>query len=549
MFVGVLHGYQDDTVTRAAERGSLLIAHGMGTGKTLAAIGIAEELLARSDVAGVLVIVPASLRWQWAAAIAKFTDVQRRTVTLKGAALSVPQERDAVVIDGAPARRAAQYRAMQMEHYPDYVIVSYETASADWRELRRLSFDIIVLDEAQAIKNAGAARTKKIKKLTARYRFALTGTPMDNGKPEEIYSIMQWVDPSIFGRWDLFDRAYVTRNAYGRPVAYKNLDVLHRTLAPAMDRKTVHDPEVALCMPQVVHTRVDVHMDECTRGAYARIEHDLACALEDAREAGGAQVDVAAIYTGAAQRGSAALGQVSTRMLAARLLLCHPALVRISAGKFLASVKDKNGIGSAYAQQLVFSGALDTVECSPKLQVLRDLADKILATPGNKIIVFSAFREMLPLLEEGLDLGPGAVVRYHGELDAASRAAAIARFSQDAGCRVFISTDAGGCGVDLPVASHVVNYDLPPGVGAWQQRGTRHTRINSVHRIVHVIDLVTVHSIEEHVHARLLGAQQVAAAGVDDRAHAHAHRRSSLSAHLERTREPAWGRTGERAHA
>jgi SNF2 family DNA or RNA helicase len=546
MFVGTLHGYQDQGVERAVERGSLLIAHGMGTGKTLTAIGAVEELLARSDVAGALIIVPASLKWQWAQRIAQFADVQRREITLKGTRLTVPTQEYCVVVDGSPAQRERAYRAMEMEHYPDYVIVSYESATADLKALQRLTFDVIVLDEAQAIKNASAARSKKIKKLTARYRFALTGTPMDNGKPEEIYSIMQWVDPSVFGRWDLFDRAYVVRNKYGRPVGYKNLDVLHRVLAPAMDRRTVRDPEVAACMPRVVHERVDVHMDETTRRVYARIEQDLTDALERAREEGGAHVDVAALYLGGAQSGSAALGRVSTRMLAARLLLCHPQLLRISADKHLRSVRGKSGIGSAYAEAVRCGGWLEGLEGSEKLTALAGYVEQALADPGAKVIVFTAFREMLALLEQALDRGPGACVRYHGELDAAARAAAIARFCEDPGCRVFISTDAGGSGVDLPVASHVVNYDPPASVGAWQQRNTRHTRANSVHALVRVADLVTVRSIEEHAHARLSDAQQVARAGVDDDASKRTHARASLSAHLHETRAHAWSRTGER---
>lgn len=543
MFCGQLHTYQDRSVQRAVERGSLLIAHGMGTGKTLVAIGAAEELLARPGILSVLIIVPASLRWQWAARIAQFADVETREITLKGTPLTVPVERDCVVVDGSPAKRARLYEAMREDHLPDYVIVSYETATADYKTLRALCCDVIILDEAQAIKNAGTARTKKIKKLTAKYRYALTGTPMDNGRPEEIYSLMQWVDPTVFGRWDLYDRAYVIRNEYGRPVAYKNLDVLHDTLSSAMDRCTVHDPEVAAHMPTVVHIQMPVHMDAATRRVYTHIERDLDRALEDARQEGAAHVDVAALYTGGTQTGSAALGRVSTRMLAARLLLCHPKLLHISADKHLTASRGAKGIGSAYAQQLRYNGHLDGLEGSEKLNFTRRIIDGILDKPDTRVILFTAFREMLPLLSDALaDHGP---VQYHGELDAASRAAAIARFSQDPACRVFISTDAGGSGVDLPVASHVINYDLPAGVGPWMQRNTRHARVNSVHPVVQVIDLVTVHSIEEHVHARLVSAHQVTLAGVDDRAHKRTHTRASLTAHLNATRTPAWSRTGE----
>lgn len=544
MFCGNLHGYQEEAVAAAVERGSMLIAHGMGTGKTLVALSVIEELFARGAVDSALIVVPAALRWQWAERIADFADVDVREVTLKGARLTVPTPEYCAVIDASPAKRHLLYGEMEHSGRPDYVIASYETATADVTALTRLGFGAVVLDEAQAIKNAGALRTKRIRKLTAPFRFALSGTPMDNGKPEEIYSIMSWVDPGVFGRWDLFDRAYVVRNDYGRPVAYKHLDVMHDTLAPAMHRRTVHDADVAACMPRVVHRRVQVHMSVHTRTVYARIERDLQDALERARGEGAAHVDVAALYAGGAQCGSVALGRVSTCMLAARLLLCDPRLVYVSAAKHRSAGK-RRGIGSAYARRLVDRGLIPEEAGGEKLRALGRLVDNALLVDGNKVVVFTAFREMLPLLAQALDLGPYGAVQYHGELDAASRAAAIARFSQDPHCRVLISTDAGGSGVDLPVANYVINYDPPPGAGAWMQRNTRHTRANSVHSTVQVIDLVTVHSIEEHAYTRLHGAQQVTLAAVDDRAHKRAHKRASLTAHLHASRTPAWGRTGE----
>lgn len=536
MFCGTLHPYQEDAVNRAVERGSILLALDMGTGKTVIALAVLEELMGRGEVAQALIIVPASLRWQWAQRIAQFTDTGQRTVIMRRLALTVPIEEHCVVVDGGPAERGNLYRRLAQRR-PDYVIAGYDTASSDWRELRDLGFDAIILDEAQAVKNPAAARTKHIRRLRAPYRFALTGTPMDNGKPEEIYSIMSWVDPEVFGRADLFDGAYVRRNPYGRAVGYRNLHVLHDTLAPAMVRYTCTDPGVAVHMPEVVHTRVDVHLDACTRQAYARVEADLACALEQAREEGGVSVDVAALYAGGVQNGGAALGRVSTRMLAARLLLCHPQLLHVSAAKHRAARK-RSDPGSAYARALVDAGHLDTVAAGPKLDVLVEVVRGANQEPGAKVIVFTAFREMLPLLSAVLAVHQPAV--YHGELDTAARASAIARFTGDPECRVLVSTDAGGSGLDLPVASHVVNYDPPAGVGAWMQRNTRHTRANSVHRRVHVIDLITCATIEEHVYTRLRDAHAVALAGVDAHTQRSVHTRTSLSAHLSAHARTPW---------
>lgn len=528
MLTIALHPYQEQDVDRMVERGSLLLGYGMGTGKTIMAIAAIEELFGRGEADCALLVVPASLRWQWAHRIAMCTDTGRRSITLRRgyAELVVPEEKHCVLLDSE-----TDYGRVKADR-PDYVICSYETLTRNLESVIALAPDIVVADEAQMIKHPGSARTKAVKKLTAPYRFAMTGTPMDNGRPEEIYSIMQWVDPSVLGRWDLFDKAYISRNKFGGVAFYKHLDTLHHTLRTAMARKTAADPEVAAHMPQVEHIAHRVILDEETRRLYARVTSDLAVLLE---ECGASTMDVEALYSAeGGTSGDSALGRAMSARTVARMLLDHPELVRISARNHERK-QCASDPGSAYAHTLMHAGLLYAKLSTPKLDELQELLADLLATPGARGVVFSSYATMLPLLSDALKAyGP---VRFDGAMNATMREQATVRFATDPGCRLLLATDAGGAGLDLPAARFVVNYDLPAGLGRYAQRNARHQRAGSPHAVVQVIDLVCADTLDEHDYAVLRSAETVARAGVDGEHGSGVHagfagRRPSLHAHL-----------------
>jgi SNF2 family DNA or RNA helicase len=135
----------------------------------------------------------------------------------------------ALVIDGTPKKRAEQYaEAMDWRNSGvDYIILNYEQIVNDWDSIQDLPRGFVVLDEATAIKSFRSKRSRAVKRLSnAPYRYALTGTPIENGKPEELYSIMQFVDSKVLGRFDIFDSAFIVRNAWGGVQHYRNLPTL-----------------------------------------------------------------------------------------------------------------------------------------------------------------------------------------------------------------------------------------------------------------------------------------------------------------------------------
>jgi SNF2 family DNA or RNA helicase len=504
-----LHPYQEEAVDRAVERGSLLIAYTMGLGKTLVALATIEELIAAGEVRQSLLVVPAGLKWQWAQSIARFTDVAARRVQLrKGVYIWVPEESVCVVVDGTPAKRKAAYQ-QAIDHRPEFTIVSYEQVRNDFRMVRRLKPDCIVLDEASAIKGFTAKRTKLTKQLDAPFRFALTGTPVEN-RPEELYSILQWVDPKVLGRFDLFDRSFIVRNKWGGVVRYKNLQVLHKKARPAMVRKTRTDPDVAKYLPQVQESVKQVTLHPKLRGLYQRISDDLSTALADANMTG--SFDLTQYYSGTlqSQLGSAA-GDIMARTSALLMLCDDPRLLQRSAEKYLKG----DGQGSAYAAGLLESGRLVDAPSNKLDEIVADVTDILDGESDSKVILFSFYKDVVQELSDRLGSESNRAVVYTGDMNVKQKAAAQTRFQTDPEVRLFISSDAGGYGVDLPQANYLINVDLAWSAGKMDQRNGRHVRVGSAHKRVYILNYLIEGSIEERTYQMLAMKRQVASATLD----------------------------------
>ncbi|MCZ0981881.1 DEAD/DEAH box helicase [Streptomyces diastatochromogenes] len=495
MFTGVLHPYQADDVDRIVDRGSMLAAYGMGTGKTVMAIAAAEMLMDTDKHITCMIVVPAALKWQWAERLAQFTDVDTKQRKVGKAHIVVPADHHCTVIDGTPQQKRKQFAYIR-EHQPDYVITAYENLVHDWTDVRKIKPGIVVADEASLIKTFNAERTRKIKRIKADNRIGLTGTVMDNGNPEELFSIFQWVDPEVLGPWEYFDPAFIVRSKgkgrTGFPVAYKNLPLLHQKVSAAMVRKTREDPEVARFMPQVERSSILVDLDQDTAKVYRRIAQDTLSELSKAAGRGSGGIDLAALYSGKAKpTEDTAQGRVMGRLLALHMLVDHPALIRDSAERYLAGKG-----GSKYCLTLTESGILDGLDHSPKLEELTRLLRKELMRDAElKVVVFSFFKGVLRLIAEAMPQYRS--VAFTGDHSALQKAEAKALFSYEKDVRLFLASGAGGYGLDLPEARILINVDQRDSAGAQDQQDTRHVRASSQHDTVQVIDLMAASTVEE----------------------------------------------------
>jgi SNF2 family DNA or RNA helicase len=508
-----LYPYQQEAFNFFMDRGSLLLALDTGLGKTATAIAICEDLLERRMTKCCLLVVPANLKYQWAKAIAQVTDIPRRELKIKRKHITVPEEDYCTIIDGPPEKRVRQYELAMINH-PDYIIVGYDTVVAEYDQyIHALGPTIAVLDEASLIKSPSSQRSQAIKECLGYfpYRLALTATPLEN-IPEDVYSIMQFVDRNILGRFDLFDKSYIRRDSNGGVMGYRNLDILWEKLSTAMYRKSRVDPDVAPFMPEVVYHTWEVDTEPQMLEAYVDMARDLLVAYERSPSHPGGFSLSAHYGAGGQTNTKGGMGEVMSIHTVMEQLLDYPTMIHLSA---LTYDESDGESGSKYAHKLVTEGARIPTD-TPKLDyVLRKVNNILHNDPSSKVILFSRYREMVHVTKQGLeDLG-WECVEYHGEMTSSAKEAAIAAFLDDEDTRVFVSSHAGAYGTDLPCANWLINIDMAWSGGLGTQINGRHIRASSIFDSVNVVNVIMRGTIEERKAAVREFKDDIALAAID----------------------------------
>ncbi len=438
--------YQVEGMLHLAFGERALLADEMGLGKTIQAIAACEFLRRREGIRRVLVVCPASVKAEWEDQIARFTGETSR------------------LIFGPRAQRLALYGK---ETDTLFTIVNYEQVLGDADDINRLfKPDIVVLDEAQRIKNWHTKTAQRVKSLRAPYAFVLTGTPVEN-RIDEVYSIVQYLDPEIFGPLFRFNRDFYELDDRGRPIAFKNMAELNRRLKPVMLRRRKADVENEL--PGRTVQNYFVRMDQEQQARYDDYQYR------------------AAILIAQGQRRPLTPKEFERlqQYLACMRMLCDtPAILD------------------------------PTCRVSPKLEELENILGDLMQDETCKAIVFSEWERMLDMVR-GLAGEMGIDCAWHtGSVPQQKRRAEISRFKADPACRLFLTTDAGATGLNLQAANAVVNVDLPWNPAKLEQRIARAWRKNQT-RHVSVINLVTENSIEHNI-LHLLAQKQAMADGVLD---------------------------------
>jgi SNF2 family DNA or RNA helicase len=240
------------------------------------------------------------------------------------------------------------------------------------------------------------------------------------------------------------------------------------------------------------------------------IAADLLQELQSAVNQYGKGFDLWAHYnTGA---GGEAQGQIMSRLTVLRMLCDNPQLVFESAEKYL----DPNtSDGSEYASHVVAHGWLTKSATSPKLDaVLEYIKDVLDEDPNNKVVLFSFFKKNLRIIQEATQKVSESVL-FMGGMSAEERDIAKQKFATDPNVRLFLSSDAGGYGVDLPNANYLISYDLPWSAGKLDQRDARIIRLSSIHPHVTITSFVMKGSIEERQYEMLQQKRGINGAFID----------------------------------
>ena len=490
-----LRPYQVEAVERGASRGSLLLAMTMGSGKTAVAIRTVRRLRRERKVDHGVIFALKSTKWQWEREIRRWDP--RASVQ---------------VVDGD---RVSRHFAIRRAHKYHYTIMHYQCLVHDWDVIKEcLPTDWLVLDEVTAIKGFTAKTSKRAKVLCKRsdYRFGLSGQPVEN-RPEELFSIMEAIDPEVLGSFHKFDKVFIDRDRWGKPIRYRNLPTLNKVMADAMFRRSRED--IAEWLPERIEIEVPIVLEPAVMKLHDHVRQDLSDAIDIALGMGAVSgsFDVLAHYGRVDSQGGVSLmGQVMSRLLAMRMLSSHPHLLRLSADQFDTELSRH---GSEYASLLKASGMLDNLPASTnKLDALIETVEDILdADPRHKVVCFSYFRPMLRMIGDRLKGHPYVLI--DGGVTGRNRDAAIQRFNNDPKTRVFLSSDAGAYGVDLNQGSHLICYDLPWSAGALAQRVARIDRTNSAFPSIQISYMYGLNTIEERMYKMLQQKAKVSRAFLD----------------------------------
>jgi hypothetical protein len=358
-----------------------------------------------------------------------------------------------VLVHHGASRQGAEELATQARS-ADLVITTYGTAVRDVEALGEIRWDRVVIDEAQAIKNPASDTAQKLRLIPARSRVALTGTPVENGLGD-LWSILDFANPGLLGP----RAAFIAQLSGDRQAALKALNGI------LVFRRTKREPAVAAELPD----RID-ELDRCTMtaeqiGLYQAVLDRLVADAESGDKAGKQGAVLAAIT---------ALKQICN----------HPAAY--------------NDDGRPLAGR------------SGKLARLEEIVDAVFAS-GERILVFTHFAEWGKRLADHLTEVSGIPIScYHGGLARGPRDALVAEFQQGEGPGALVlSLKAGGTGLNLTAASHVVLYDRWWNPAVEDQARDRAWRIGQTRTVVSH-RLVCPGTVDERVEEVVAGKRHVA---------------------------------------
>ncbi|MBK7975678.1 MAG: DEAD/DEAH box helicase [Deltaproteobacteria bacterium] len=352
---------------------------------------------------------------------------------------------EAVMLEGPTPARAERIAAR-----PSWLITHFEQVLKDHRHHAARPPDLLIIDEAQRAKGLATRTARVLEAIDAPYVFALTGTPLEN-RLEEAYAIAQLIDQRLLPPLWQFDRDHFVRDESGRRVVfYRNLDTLRSRLSPAFLRRRKED--VSLELPPRVRSVVKVPMHPAVLDTYDDVMHSVA-------------------------------------RIASKKVILPADLERMQRLLVIARRRcdGPHMLGMEIDARTV-----------PKLTELEQALRDLCLGERRKAVVFSEWTDMTLAVEALCDRLRIPAIHLHGNVPVARRPELIRDFTERRGPAVFVSTDAGGVGLNLQAADVVINLDLPWNPARLEQRIARAHRIGSK-RTVQEILFVAQNVVEERI--------------------------------------------------
>lgn len=413
-----------------------ILADEMGLGKTLQAISLMESLKDDGDTGTDLVVCPASLVYNWQEEIKRFAPKLRSSV-----------------ISGTAAERKKELGKIsgkKSKDTPDICITSYDSLRKDIALYEKIKFNVLILDEAQYIKNQKAGMTKAVKVLNGNHRFAMTGTPIEN-RLAELWSIFDFLMPGFLYAYKDFASRYETPIAKGKDqVAAESLKSMVR---PFILRRL--KSEVLKDLPEKLEEVRYVRFEEEQQKVYDGQVVKLKKIIESSSGNNDDKIRILAELT------------------KLRQICCDPSLLF------------ENYDGESAKRK----GCLDLINSA--------------ISGGHRMLVFSQFTSMLELLEKDLNENEIKYYKITGATPKEQRIRMVHEFN-DGDVPVFlISLKAGGTGLNLTGADVVIHYDPWWNLAAQNQATDRAHRIGQTNKVT-VYKMIMKDTIEE----KILGLQE-----------------------------------------
>jgi len=403
-----------------------VLADDMGLGKTVQTLA---ALVADREAGPALVVAPTSVLRNWE------SEARRFAPDLRLAVLHGPKRQE----------QLEQLRRGEL----DVLITSYAILLRDIEALSAISFYTVVIDEAQAIKNADSKTSRAARRLRAHHRIALTGTPIEN-RLSELWSLMEFLNPGLFGSRKGFTERLAGPASRGNQQA---LLAIRTRIRPFIMRRLKED--VAADLPARSESLVHCQLSEAQRAGYEAVRHAAIKGLQEPLPEAGKSMGARRM-------------QVLAALTRLRQAACHPGML---------------------------PGGSPDAE-SGKLNRLMELLPRLVES-GHKALVFSQWTSLLDLVEPRLTTAGLEFVRLDGSTR--DRAAVIEHFQTEGGPAIFlISLKAGGTGLNLTAADHVFHLDPWWNPAVEQQATDRAHRIGQT-RPVFSWKLVSEGTVEERI--------------------------------------------------
>ena len=429
-----LFPYQQEGILYAVKAGRAILADDMGLGKTLQAILWATLMQKYFNTEKALIVCPTSLKYQWKTEIEKFT----------GSSVTV--------IEGNALARKALYE--KDDNY--FKIVSYHMAGNDWAYINRMQPDIIILDEAQRIKNWKTKISQNIKRLRSFYALILTGTPLENNI-EELYSLVQFINPYLLGSLHHFLSAHQVKDGItGKITGYQGLNEIGKKLSTILIRRTKQ--EVLKQLPGRMDKNLFVPLTKEQRELHTEYKDVVARLVNKWRKFG---------FLSEQDRQRLLINLNLMRMV------CDTTYIIDQSTNF-----------------------------QTKLDELFNILDELFNMEGEKVVIFSQWERMTRLIAMGLTDRNVKFEYLHGGVPSKKRESLFKNFNADPECKVFLSTDAGGVGLNLQAASHLINMDIPWNPAVLEQRIARIYRMGQK-KNVSITNIIAEATIEHEMLAKL----------------------------------------------